>query len=407
MHALKSVKNVYVTSFEGLSKGIYLLALMMLLNRMGTLILPFLTLYATEELGTTITQAGFASAAFGLGGLCGAFIGGILTDKIGAYKSMLISLLFSTILFLSLQHLSDFTLFCIVLFFASLMADILRPAVMSCIRLFSKEETQTRALSLMRMSFNLGFAIGPAIAGILLIYFDFGIIFFIDGMTCLLALIFLIGFLNNPKYIVRRPKTKIELNQELRVVSPWLDKSFMLVMVMSFLMLVAFFQILSTVPLFLKEEMEFNERMIGIFFAINGLLIFVLEMPLVYYVERIYSVFSVMIVGCFMIGIGFLFLPIPAIGLIGPAFYMLLISVGEIINFPFISTMGMNRANDQNAGQYMGIVSMMFSLSLIISPIAGTYLLDNFGYTILWLSMVGLCLLSCLGLMVARKIELK
>ena len=392
-----------MTSFEGLSKGIYLLALMMLLNRMGTLILPFLTLYSTKELGASVTEAGIASAAFGLGGLCGAFLGGVLTDKIGAYRSMLFSLLFSTLLFLSLQYITDFKLFCFLLFLASLMADILRPAVMSCIRLFSVEETQTRALSLMRMSFNLGFAIGPAVAGVLLLYFDFGIIFFIDGITCLLALIFLITFLNNPKYIVRRPKEKVEVKDGIRKASPWRDTTFIFVMLMSFLMLVAFFQILSTVPLFLKEEMAFDEGMVGIFFAINGLLIFILEMPLVYYVERKYSVFTVMIAGCFMMGVAFLFLPIQAIGLLGPAMYMLLISVGEIINFPFISTMGMNRANDENAGQYMGIVAMMFSLSLIISPIAGTYILDHFGYTLLWVSMAALTLLSCLGLMMAKR----
>ena len=153
---MKRIFNIYVDSFKGLNNDIYVFGLMMLINRIGTLILPFLTLYITKELGWTTVDAGTATMWFGLGSLAGALIGGEMTDKIGYYKTMAISLFSASVFFYGLQFVSEFYMFCGFLFLSSLLADIIRPALWTGLTYFTDKENQTRAVSLLRMAFNAG-----------------------------------------------------------------------------------------------------------------------------------------------------------------------------------------------------------------------------------------------------------
>ena len=182
----KFVKT-YVDAFDGITKDIWIFASMMLINRLGTLILPFLTLYTTQELGWSKIDAGTATMSFGAGSLAGALLGGYLTDKVGYYRTMMISLFAASGFFYSLQFVSEFYMFCGLLFISSMMADLIRPALMTGITYFTNKETQTRAVSLMRMSFNLGIAVGPAFAGILIEQHGYSLIFTVDALTCLCA----------------------------------------------------------------------------------------------------------------------------------------------------------------------------------------------------------------------------
>jgi len=134
-----------------------------------------------------------------------ALIGGYLTDRIGYYRTMMISLFAASGFFFSLQFISEFYMLCAFLFISSLFADLIRPALMTGITFFTNKNTQTRAVSLMRMSFNLGIAVGPAIAGLLIERYGYRLIFQIDGLTCLVAGLFL------QKLVNLAPSLRIEI----------------------------------------------------------------------------------------------------------------------------------------------------------------------------------------------------
>ena len=63
--------------------------MVMLVNRAGTMVVPFMTLYLTEAKHYPIGKAGMVMAVFGAGAVCGGFIGGRLTDKLGFYNIQL------------------------------------------------------------------------------------------------------------------------------------------------------------------------------------------------------------------------------------------------------------------------------------------------------------------------------
>lgn len=396
------VVKIYRDAFSGLNRDIWLITAVMFVNRLGTLILPFITLYTTQEIGWTKPQAGIAVACFGAGSLAGSYLGGWLTDKIGYYKVFLFSLIGGGLAYFMLQYFTSYLALSLGLFVASTIADLLRPALYTGIRFFTDENTQTRAVSLLRMAFNLGFIIGPAIGGIIIALTSYKWIFILDAFTCWGAAImtyFLIKDYSRKQF----ENKEEELDKPIEVKNPYRDKPYLLFLFYSMLMLIGFFQILFTVPLYLEEIAHFSTDQIGFFFGINGALVFILEMPLVQYVDKRKIIMKAMVAGSVMIGVGLLALISQSYILLSLAVFLLLSGVGEIVNFPFISTTALKRATDQNSGKMLAMTSVMFSVSLIIAPPLGTTILEHYGYTVLWVTMAALCFISAIGLQSVRQ----
>lgn len=391
------IVKIYRDAFSGLNRDIWLITTVMFVNRLGTLILPFITLYTTQEIGWTKPQAGVAVACFGAGSLAGSYLGGWLTDRVGYYKVFLFSLIFGGLAYFGLQYLTSYISLSIGLFVASTIADLLRPALYTGIRFFTDDTTQTRAVSLLRMAFNLGFVIGPAIGGVIIALTSYKFIFILDAITCWGAAVmtyFMIKDYSHKQFENKKDESELSVAVE----NPYKDVPYMLFLFYSLLMLTGFFQILFTVPLYLEEVAKYDTDAIGLFFGINGAIVFILEMPLVQYVDKRKMIMKAMVYGSLMIGVGFLMLIYQQAMLLVLGLFLILTGVGEIINFPFISTTALKRATDHNSGKMMAMTSVMFSISLIIAPPLGTSILEHFGYTVLWVCMAVLCFISALGL---------
>lgn len=397
--------RLYKDAFEGLNGEVWKLSFMMLINRMGTLILPFLTLYTTQELGWTAVQGASAASSFGLGSLAGAYLGGVLTDRIGYYKTMAYGLLIAGVLFFAAQYIDGYLALCLALFVSSLAADTLRPALYTGLAFITDDSTRTRAISLMRMAFNLGFAIGPAIAGLTIGIFGYRSIFILDGITCILAGIFLLRYIadHNVPRAAMAVVDEVIVEKRASGGSPYRDPAFLVFLLSNVFMLTAFFSIVFMVPLYMKNDLGLTEAHVGVFYALNGMIVFVVEMPLIRYIEQQgYSKYRFMIYGAVMMGTGLLCLLLPVSYLLALVFYLVLVSVGEIINFPFISTTAMERAQDTNRGKYMGLTSMSFSVAIIVSPKVGAYFLDAYGFDGLWLCMGLLNFLGVAGYLMVQ-----
>jgi predicted MFS family arabinose efflux permease len=79
MHTLFSK---YINTFRGLSQEVWWLSLITLINRAGTMVIPFLSLYLTKSLNFTLIDVGWIMSFFGLGSVVGTWLGGKLTDKL-------------------------------------------------------------------------------------------------------------------------------------------------------------------------------------------------------------------------------------------------------------------------------------------------------------------------------------
>ncbi len=396
---VRSAIDYYLKSFEGLSKDIWLLSLMTLINRCGTIVIVFMTIYLTSELGFTKIQAGLTVSCYGLGSLAGAKLGGWLTDNIGYFKTMFWSLFLSGILFFVLMLMNEFYSFCSMVFLVSMIGDSFRPASMASVSSYSAPENRNRSLSLIRMAINLGFSLGTGAAGFLVAGFGFEWLFIIDGGTCILAAIFLKIFLTE-KPDQGNAATDVQATGSSD--SPYKDRLFLLFVVLMFIMAVAFMQLFSTIPYYLKESFSFTEDQIGWLFMLNGLIIVVLEMPIVYWIQEKFNTLNAIVIGIALLSIGFFVFNFGGSFMLITILSFIALSIGEVISFPFTNAFALSRSVEGKRGEYMGAYSLAFSGAHILSPTLGFWVAEHFSFLTLWNLMGILCLVSSVGFILLR-----
>ncbi|WP_298536426.1 MFS transporter [uncultured Algibacter sp.] len=375
---MKTLINNYLNTFKGLSTEVWWLSLITLINRAGTMVIPFLSLYLTKSLNFTLNDVGWVMSAFGLGSVVGSWLGGKLTDKIGYYKVMVFSLISTGLLFIGLQYLNTFESFCAGIFLVMLVADSFRPAMFVALSAYSKPENKTRSVTLIRLAINLGFSAGPAIGGFIITTISYGGLFWVDGITCITATLVLINVLN-PK----KTKTLDDIKTE-NPKSAYGDKAFLIFLLAMVLFGIVFLQYFSTMPLYYKDIHQLSELDIGIILGTNGFLIFVFEMPLIKWLENSsFTKTGLMLFGGILTGLSFLILNFTTwsgVLIIG----MLLMTFGEMIAFPFSNAFAMDRAKKGNQGEYMALYSIAFSVAHIFGHNAGMRLIDNLGFDNTW-----------------------
>ncbi|MEO5789273.1 MFS transporter [Gelidibacter sp.] len=389
---MKIIFNKYLGTFGGLSREVWWLATITLINRSGTMVIPFLSLYLTSDLHFSLDEVAWIMTVFGFGSLAGSWIGGKLTDTIGYYKVMVMSLILSGALFISMQFLETFNAICIGIFILMTVADMFGPAMFVALNTYSKPENKTRSLTLIRLAINLGFSVGPAIGGIIIVTLDYDGLFLIDGLTCISAGIVLLNVLHPKKS--KAIDTEINPNPK----SAYSDKSFIIFLVAMVIFGVVFLQFISTLPYFYKKEIRLSEFEIGMLMALNGLLIFIFEMPLIKWIEtKSYTKIGLMIFGLLLTSVSFLLLVInPWLGFI--VISMILLTFGEMIVFPFSNAFALIRAKRGLKGEYMALYSIAFSISHIFAHNLGFHLIENLGFHKTWgimsiLGLIGLALL--------------
>src|ERR1700730_8719969 len=233
---LTSTRSLYKNAYSGLSRSTWLLSLVMLVNRSGTMVLPFMTIYLTG-IGFSLFQAGIVVGMFGAGAICGGYIGGKLTDKIGFYRIQLITLVGGGFLFILLGLMKSYSLICTFTFILSLVNEAFRPANNSAIVIYSRPETRTRSFSLNRLAINLGWAIGGTLGGFIA-SFNYHLLFWIDGFTNIIAA-FMLYYLLKPVNLEEK-KTGSSI-QPLEKISPLKDKKFTTFIGLSILFAICFF----------------------------------------------------------------------------------------------------------------------------------------------------------------------
>lgn len=382
-----------------LPRAVHILCLGMFINRAGSFLVPFLTLYLTTRLGLKVTFATAAIGAYGLGSICGSLLGGQLADQIGRRIVMIGSLFGGAAIILVFSQLTSQWSILVTAFLLALVIDTYRPAASAMVADLVAPHQRSLAFGLMYVSINLGFAVAPVIGGVLSEY-SFVLLFVGDATTCVLYG-FIIFFFIRETLASRRHAEPANLSQDgdgiaadggrdkvtaLEAVRYVLrDRTFLVFCTATLLMAVVFMQSISTLPLYMRER-GFTPRTYGLIIAVNGAMITCLQLPFTHYLNR-FNRGSVVTLAALVMGAGFGLTSIA----IAPWHFVCTVvfwTVGEMMHAPYLQAIVSDLAPPAMRARYMGVFSLSYGTAMMIGAPLGGQVLARYGSGV-WIAAMG------------------
>ncbi|MCH8148375.1 MAG: MFS transporter [Planctomycetes bacterium] len=387
-----------IKQYMTLPRPVLILCLGTFINRTGSMMVVFLTFYLKDELGLTVEFASLAPAAYGVGALVAAVLGGHLADLIGRRIVMLASMFGGGAILLVFGHLTSPVSIIVAAGLFAVVMESYRPAASAMIADLVEHDQRTRAFGLMYVSINLGAAIAPLLANFLIHTYSFLWLFRVDALTSIayatLILVTIAETLPSRRAAPVDGQAPRQSNAGQKdddrsdtssisfvaaVVHILRDRAFLIFCLATLCLASAYSQAITTFPLYLSE-LGLKSKYAYII-AVNGIMIVCLQLPVTAVIMR-HSRTNMMILGAVLTAAGF--------GLIGLAHSvgLLVLTVviwtfGEMMFAPLVPAIVTDMAPVNMRARYMGALTVCFSLGMITVPIAGM-VLQRLGGGWLW-----------------------
>jgi predicted MFS family arabinose efflux permease len=377
---------------NNIPRNVWIVAFSTLINRAGSMVIPFLVIYITTVIGVSTSKAGLVLAIYGLGGLCTSPFMGKLSDKLGALRIMKTSLIFTGIILILYSFVKNFYGVLLMTLLLSVISEAFRPANLALLSNETEPEQRKTAFALNRLMINLGMSVGPVVGGFLSAI-NFSFLFYVDGATSILAAIFLMSSHIKPKKELAHEaanaehsaqavsgKEKTEKSKTHKSVLR--DKRFLLFMLAIIPVELVFFQHLGVYPLYIVKQLGHSTATFGLLIMINTVLIILTEVPLNNAMSN-WNDAKLIALGSVLCAVGYGAMVISGnIGFIAAT--IIIWTFGEMIFFPASASFVSSVSPEDRRGEYMGYFQTTFSFSLMLGPWFGTLIFDHFGSTILW-----------------------
>ncbi len=342
-------------------------------NRFGSFVVPLLALHLTH-LGFNAEQIGVVLGAYGIGRLGSSLLGGVWTDRHGHRFVIAVSMFSSAAGMLVLGWLTNYHAILAMVLFQGFASDLFRPASSALIAELAPPEHRLTAFALNRLAVNAGFALGPAIGGILA-HLSFHWIFVGNALADLVYGV--LAWRGLPARVQHHATGDDDGGKWTAVLA---DRRLLLFLAAIFPMTFIFMQGSSSFALY-TAELGFSPRDFGLLLGVNGILIVTCELTLTGFTRRFAPV-NVLMLGYTLLGVGY------ALTGLAHHFATLALTVvvwtcGEMIGAPTQSAVLANMAPPHLRGRYMAASSLMWSLASIVGPSLGSFLY-GWSPTFLW-----------------------
>lgn len=386
-------------SVKGLPRDMWVLFYTTLINRSGTMVIPFLVLYLTQKIGVSASEAGVALLVYGIAAFIAAPLTGKLADKIGALKVMKLSLVGTSVVMFIYGFITDYYLILVCTFVLSVINEAFRPANLSLITEIITPSQRRLAFALNRLGINIGMSIGP-VAGGFLILIDYHYLFYVNAIASLAAGVYLIA---TPWTSLSDPESPVEEISSLPGLNTSVLKDFKYLF---FLIAVVpanlvFFQHIGGLPLYIVDDLKYSTAAFGLLSAINTVIIIFIEVPLNDMMSKM-SYSRSMFIGALLAAIGFGAMAVARD--IAPLMFTIIIwTFGEMIFFPVTAAYASEIAPAKKRGEYMGYFQMTFSFAFSAGPWLGTVVYEKFGSVILWSAALVMGLITAILMLFVKE----
>jgi len=365
---------------KGLPHDMWALFFTSLINRSGTMVIPFLALYLTKKIGVSPAEAGMALLVYGAAAFIAAPLTGKLSDKLGALKVMKFALFGSGIIFFLYSFITDYYWILVASFVLAAVNEAFRPANLSLITEIVAPPQRRMAFALNRLAINAGMSIGPVIGGFLTLI-DYHYLFYANAVASVIAGVYFTSINWSSLAGAQKEQTEEKNISKIRfaILS---DKTFLFFLFAVVPANLVFFQHLGALPLYIVDDLGYTTAAFGLFSAINTVLIIIVEVPLNNWMNDTPYRKS-LIIGALLAGIGFGGFAISTT-VIPLVISIIVFTFGEMIFFPITAAYTSEIAPADRRGEYMGYYQMTFSFAFSAGPWLGTVVYQNYGSVILW-----------------------
>jgi MFS family permease len=366
-------------TLRGLPRRIWIISLGSLILQVGSFLPVFIVLYLTQR-GHSAGAAGLVLGVSGLGRVLGNVIGGHLTDTIGRRSSILLSVLATAGLTASVPFIGPLPLIVAVVGLIGLMSQVYRPA-MAAVLVDSVDSTQQRlaAFGVLRFAQNVGAALGGVVGGVVaaISYRD---LFLVEAASLLVfggivAVLLRGGHLPRPAAGGDKQPEPAVGYREL-----FADRTLVRFLLMTVFAMFVYIQTTVGLPLHIKDA-GLSGRDFGLLMGLNGLLVILVELPIVSVVSR-YRPEHVLAVGNLLSGVG-LALTGLADGLLPLLVTVLIWTAGEMVYSAVAQAHMASLTPPGMVGRYQGLYGAAYAVGTGVGPIIGG-LVYAIGPWVLW-----------------------
>ena len=368
----------------------------LLISTIGaSMIWPFLMVFVSKRLALPLTAAASVMAFNSTAAVIFTFVAGPVTDKLGRKGVMVVSLLGNGLVYLLYLNASTYWHFAAAATLAGVFNPLFRVGADAMLADLIPEHNRIDAYSLLRLSNNLGVAIGPAIGGFLASTSYTVAFLCAAGGMCLYGLLMLI----TGKETIPSKTSDEQVPQVSRKFGGYpdifRDRPYIL-FILNFTLIqicAAFVWILLSV--YSNQQYGMPESQYGFLPTLNGLMIVLMQLWITDQTRR-RSTFSMMAWGSAFYGLATFSIAFMT-GFWGFMLSMVIMTIGEMILMPTSSTFAANMAPPDMRGRYMSLYTLTWAVSTGVGSIFGGFLSDSLGPRSIWYGGGVIGLISVVG----------
>ncbi len=349
-----------------------------LINRFGSFVIPFLSLYLTSQRQISVSLAGLIVSLFGVGAFAAQLVGGELADRLGRRPVMLMSLFVTPVFMALLGFVNSLPMIAVSTLILGFFSELYRPATGAIVADIVPSSARTRAYGYLYWAVNLGFAFAPILAGFMA-NINYLWLFIGDALTT-----FMYGLLIFFRVPETRPEAAgktvhVSLRQRIRQVRQ--EPILLAFTGLTLLIGVVYMQGYVTLPLDMRAH-GLTPADYGMATSVNAILVVLLSIQVSNLAGK-WPRFGAMAVSALLLGIGFGYTGL-AFNLVTFVLSVAIWTLGEIAFNAVAPALIADLSPVELRGLYQGIFGSAWGLAFFIGPVLGSWVFEHFGAGVLW-----------------------
>jgi MFS family permease len=374
----------------GLDRRVWQMAFARAVNTMGlSLVMSFLAIYVVETRGYPAWVFGVIALAANLGQSMSNAWAGNLSDRIGRRPLITTSLFVRSgfIALIGAQITLDAPLWTLGanIVVSSTLRGCFEPVAYALVADVVRDDQRIAAFGIQRMGTNLGWAIGPALGGVLTLVIPYGAVFYIAAAGMIVAGFVTLGVADPVRRIAHVASPGDDLRSALR--EGLADRVLRMLLLGTFLCALLETQMFSTFAIYMTEQLRLTKADVGLLYTFNGIGVLILQVPALGLLRR-FGIRTMLPWSSLFDTCGFALIGLGS-GFAGGALAIMVLTCAEVLFDPAQQTAIAEVADPAHRGRAYGVVGFASMIGIAFAPLLGGVLLDTIGahHVAMWLTI--------------------